>query len=281
MGKVKIKEVIDKSRAELEPILINFEHANIKANCKEDGQDLNDIFSTAIFKSDLQSAPSLPTLSSRGSLKRAVNTYSVDRKVAVLQSNQMTYVGSTDKYQSGQGSIGKWYSTSASNSSSDMKTYIAIKKKKKMRLYEVTPITVSPYIPGNSYVQEEERDTSIKFSKEEKKAAGIDLVKAFGSKKKRLTYERNEKNKIDVADMDKSISTAADDVQVPDEMPTTKDESVLTLIPPCDRDAKDVANVYKLEDLLSASEMDDLDEMAEQFLNFDEKEVEKWRTSKR
>jgi len=72
------------------------------------------------------------------------------------------------------------------NSSDDMlRTFIALQNGKKMKVYEVTPITVAPFIKGHSHVVENERDTSIRKTRDEKKAATIDLVKAFGSKKKR------------------------------------------------------------------------------------------------
>lgn len=66
-----------------------------------------------------------------------------------------------------------------------LRTYMALRKGKKMKVYEVTPITVAPFIKGHSFVVEPERETKIQKSKAEKKEAKIDLIKAFGSKKKR------------------------------------------------------------------------------------------------
>lgn len=78
---------------------------------------------------------------------------------------------------------------SLSSSEDMMKTFIALKEKKKLRIFEVTPITVSPYLKGYSHVVEQPRETVIEKSKEEKLEAGIDLIKSFGSKKKRLIYK--------------------------------------------------------------------------------------------
>lgn len=66
-----------------------------------------------------------------------------------------------------------------------MRTYLALKHKKSLRIFEVTPITLSPYLEGFSHVVEKPRETGIEKSRDQKREAVADLVKAFGSKKKR------------------------------------------------------------------------------------------------
>jgi hypothetical protein len=63
--------------------------------------------------------------------------------------------------------------------------------------------------------------------------------------------------------------------------PKVKDESVLDLIPPCNRETKDVNKVYNLSDILTEEELNDMDELAEQFLNVTEEEINAWRLAKK
>lgn len=65
-----------------------------------------------------------------------------------------------------------------------MKTYIALKDKKRLRIFEVTPVTVSPYLKGHSHMVDKPKPVVEKTS-DEKREATIDLIKTFGSKKKR------------------------------------------------------------------------------------------------
>jgi hypothetical protein len=97
----------------------------------------------------------------------------------------------------------------------------------------------------------------------------------------RLTYERIEKNQIDVGDMNESMNKATSQMKVADEEPKVKDESVLDLIPPCNRETKDVNKVYNLSDILTEEELNDMDELAEQFLNVTEEEINAWRLAKK
>jgi hypothetical protein len=55
-----------------------------------------------------------------------------------------------------------------------MKTFLALQNGKRMRLYELTPITLAPFIKVHSHVVEKERDTTILKTRDEKKAAAID-----------------------------------------------------------------------------------------------------------
>lgn len=95
--------------------------------------------------------------------------------MVALQSDAMTYIGT------------KGFDSPNLPSSSDdiMKTYVAIKNGKRMRIFEVTPVTVSPYLKGHSHVVEKPREVHGEMPWDERREKGIDLMKTFGSKKKR------------------------------------------------------------------------------------------------
>jgi hypothetical protein len=64
-----------------------------------------------------------------------------------------------------------------------------------------------------------------------------------------------------------SMNKAMSQMKVADEEPKVRDESVLDLIPPCNRETKDADKVYNLSDILTDEELNDMDELAEQLLN--------------
>lgn len=96
----------------------------------------------------------------------------------------------------------------------------------------------------------------------------------------RLTYERIEKNQIDVADMNESMTKASAQIKAPEEEPQMKDESVLSLIPPCNRQAATVEGVYNLDDILTLEEMESMEELAHQYLGLSGETVKEWEASK-
>lgn len=97
----------------------------------------------------------------------------------------------------------------------------------------------------------------------------------------RLTYERIEKNKINISDMEQSITAAVGKLDVPEAEPTVKDQSILTLIPPCNRGAGVASDVYRLEDVLSSAELDAMDELVEVFFSVSAHDLRQWKESKR
>ncbi|CAL8111600.1 unnamed protein product [Orchesella dallaii] len=277
-NKVKVKSVIetDGNDVSTTPILVRFEHASINPNVNG-SVDLNKVFGAAVFQSDTGTAASRDTDHlSRSAFDNRLKMSEKDSRgtkrkhVVALQSDRMTYIGT------------KGFNIPSVPSSTDemMKTFVALRHKKKMRIFEVTPITVSPYLEGHSYVVEKPR-IEVEKSRDEKREAKIDLIKAFGSKKKRLTYERIEKNKIDISDMEASINSAVNTLAVPDAEPTIKDESILGLIPPCNRDAAMVQDVYSLDDILTKDELNAMDELAENFLAVSLEEIKEWKQTKR
>jgi len=81
--------------------------------------------------------------------------------------------------------------------------------------------------------------------------------------------------------MNESMTKASAQIQASSEEPKIKDESVLTLIPPCNREADRPDGVYDLNDVITQEEMRDMDELADQFLNLDRVLVKEWQTSKK
>lgn len=96
----------------------------------------------------------------------------------------------------------------------------------------------------------------------------------------RQYFERIEKNKIDLNNMQDSIDAAVGKLEVPTSEPVIKDESVLTLIPPCNREATLAQGVYNLEDILTVEEMDAMDDLLDTFINQSPATVQVWRQNK-
>src|SRR5581483_10048966 len=146
---------------------------------------------------------------------------------------------------------------------------------------EVNPITLSPYIKGHTHVQEQEKISTGKKSVEDRKSENKDLVHAFGSKQKKLTYEKIDKMKIDATNMNESMTKAGAVLKTPEEEPKIKDESVLTLVPPCDRNAATPESVYNLEDIISSEDLSMMDDLAYEFLNLEAETIKEWKTERR
>lgn len=183
----------------------------------------------------------------------------------------MSYVGSSDN------SINN---DSLKPDGTSLRNFIAIRRKKKLYLFEANSITVSPYLPNHEHLQVKQREAPKTHG--ERRQAAIDLVKAFGSKKKRLTYERLEKQHVDSTHMNESINTATQSALMPgeDEMPDRKDTTVLELVPPCNRDTKDLHQVYLLKDILTENDLNDMEYLAEQWLNCNQQTINTWKAEK-
>lgn len=96
-----------------------------------------------------------------------------------------------------------------------------------------------------------------------------------------MVYERLEKNKIDIKDMKDSINAAVDQLEVPESEPVIKDESVLTLIPPCNRAATNANGVYQLEDIITQGEVSLMEEFVLSFIeNSTPENMKMWKDTK-
>lgn len=81
--------------------------------------------------------------------------------------------------------------------------------------------------------------------------------------------------------MQQSIDSAVDKLEVPQEEVVIKDESFLTLVPPCNRGAASAHDVYSLEDLITHEEMNAMDEFVDQMLSAAPYDINEWRQSKK
>lgn len=81
--------------------------------------------------------------------------------------------------------------------------------------------------------------------------------------------------------MNESMTKASAQIKTSEEEPKVKDESVLTLIPPCNREAGSREDVYDLGDIISLEEMEDMDGLAHQFLHLTFDVIKEWQTSKK
>jgi len=258
--KVKVKKVVEKlPKLGGEPILVRFEHGELKP-----GVELSSQMAGCYFEGNVGSTDASKNLNSKNSKTDTGNQTLKRKQVVVVQNDHMTYLGASDN--------------PLNSDPGELRTFIAIRRRKKMSIYEANPIVVSPYLGGMSHLQVQEKSPSK--TAEQKKNAAIDLVKAFGSKKKRLTYERIEKNKIDSQHMNESINTATEAAQVSTEVQDNRDESVLTLVPPCNRETPDYRLVYLLNDILTKSDLDEMDEIAEQWLFCSPLQMQTWRDAK-
>lgn len=212
MGRVKVESVVEKDpNSSLNPILVRFEHAPVKPDVEEK-LDLNNFFGTAVYETDtsLNASRDLSHLNRSAFENRSRPSNGKDTKISssvqqvgnplegeynkliyvlsniagsrgtkrkqvvALQCDAMTYIGT------------KGFDNPSLPSSTDdmMKTYIAVKERKRLRIFEVTPVTVSPYLKGHSHVVDKPKSVTEKTI-DEKREATIDLIKSFGSKKKR------------------------------------------------------------------------------------------------
>jgi len=81
--------------------------------------------------------------------------------------------------------------------------------------------------------------------------------------------------------MTESMSKAFNQTKAPEEEPQIRDESVLGLIPPCNREASVPAEVYNIGDILHFEDSSNMDEIADQFLNLTNDEIKEWHSSKK
>ena len=249
MGKrVKIKEVVEKlPKLYGEPILLSFEHSKINPNINLGTRLVAGLYESGRAEPDFSQENGVVSIPKR-------------KQVVIVQGEtDMTYVGSSDSHLNSEGG--------------DLRTFIAVRIKKKMRIYEATPIVVSPYIEGRAHLQHQDR--AGPQTPQQRTAAQIDLVRSFGAKKKRVSYERREKNKISSEHMNDSINTATESITVVDEIPDTRDESILILTPPINREATDVKFVYSIYDILTEDDLTNMNDLAYQWLNSKEQDIVK------
>ncbi|XP_052280445.1 uncharacterized protein LOC127878069 isoform X2 [Dreissena polymorpha] len=111
------------------------------------------------------------------------------------------------------------------------------------------------------------------------------LVEAFGSKKKKQSFEKKHRNKLDEVEVKGFMS---EDVQHGTEQRRSREEEKaaiqeqlqqLSALPVCNKEASRVELVYPIEEIVTSSELDLLQSFAENFFNSDGSKIKEWRES--
>lgn len=105
--------------------------------------------------------------------------------------------------------------------------------------------------------------------KDERRAMNKHLVGLFGQTKGRRAYEQADRMAVEANAISDKLNRAAmavneRDIALPSELATANSADIL--IPPCNRQAALVNDVYRLEDLLSDEELNQLGQAAEELL---------------
>ncbi|KAL5022176.1 hypothetical protein ScPMuIL_001331 [Solemya velum] len=108
------------------------------------------------------------------------------------------------------------------------------------------------------------------------------LTKEFGSLKKKRSLESRKKLKLEKDKLDKTMENATDHYRLTPNSKavvreTAHDESSSILSPPCNRQADTPQDVYKLNDIISDQEMNDLTYAAQVFVNSTREEHKQWK----
>lgn len=131
----------------------------------------------------------------------------------------------------------------------------------KVRLIEVGSTSLQPFIPRNARTG---LDLDV--------PTDVNLSEKFGSKKQKRYQEQSKKYKIDVSTIKEQLEETAlnMDTSVSSALDTTNPEDMIEkYIPPIDRDATNVKDVYKLDKILSVEEIDALKSCSELVLKGD------------
>lgn len=135
----------------------------------------------------------------------------------------------------------------------------------KVRFIEVGSTSLQPFIPRNSRT-----GLNIEIPTD------VNLSEKFGSKKQKRYQEQSKKYKIDVSTIKEQLQDTAlkMDTSAGSALDTTNpDDMIEKYIPPIDRDAANVKDVYKLDKILSAEEIDALKSCSELVINGDSETV--------
>ncbi|KAK8381158.1 hypothetical protein O3P69_008198 [Scylla paramamosain] len=221
-----IEDVVMKKKKKIEPLLVNF------AN----GQPLegSELIGTLHRRTDKQEPHSVHNMLT---IKTPFLNYAGGQTVAQMSGGVTTFLGILDPDTG------------------------------RMRLMETSQYTVQPLVKDTtpSKTIKAVLDASTYDEKQEATAA------AFGSKKAKQAVNRKRQNKVEAETMsgaiDQAASTAADHIlNVEDYMEQQEETSLLTILPPCNRKANKIEDVYQLENLAPDDFLAQLQESAETLL---------------
>ncbi|XP_052795681.1 DNA-directed RNA polymerase I subunit RPA49-like [Mya arenaria] len=195
-----------------------------------------------------------------------------NNKTVVMESSSMTYIGKNHG------------PTSLNSAKGTLRQYVGIYDEKtgKMRVCDAEMFHMVPFIPGLDKVQPETPDKEKSYV--EKFGS---LVEAFGSKKKKQSFEKKHRNRIDAAEMEGVMAVDArhgqEHVRSRQEEKERLAEQIdsLSALPVCNKDAENVEDVYTLDTVVTQSELDLLQNLAQDFFNCTADNIREWSEKKK
>lgn len=141
-------------------------------------------------------------------------------------------------------------------------TYIAVRKDNKVRLIEVDQCC----LVHDVHLQPTE--SLDRFSSKE--AATRVLMKTFGGKKSKSYLERTERSKIDLDIIKTQLNKTVDETLIEENVNYVDEKEI---IPPFNKDATNIVNLYNFEDILSKQFLNSLEGEAASVKEFETKKL--------
>jgi len=242
----------------LGPVLVRFEH----------GQVVPDAFQQMPLEFSYKFPDSIKSEDEAAALKPTLPK--CDLK---MTAKNLTYSSNTKSVKGRTISSGNPY----------QKTFLAIRNKstRRVKMVEACCVslgaTVDPPASTNTLLLKEEIKASMQSEEateqaqrlEERKALNKHLVGEFGQTKGRRAYEQADRMKVESTALSDKLNRAAmavdaKTVALPSDLAAAGSSDLL--IPPCNREAGLVNDVYKLEDLVTSTELSALSEAAQELL---------------
>lgn len=171
------------------------------------------------------------------------------KKVVIADSNRSVFCGNMDE-------------SPLSNN------YIAIRSRKtnRVRWCPINNFLMFPYRRDTEPELQEKEEKDIS-----RKEANINLKKAMGSKKAKRRLMEAEKLNINLTDIEKKLKTDVieNNLTINTNVTLSPIQNEIHYLPPCNRNADSIEEVYKVYDLLSAEIMDSLDGMVSNIMKND------------
>lgn len=133
------------------------------------------------------------------------------------------------------------------------RTFLAVRNKRnnKMRIYEASSVMLSPTVASN-FVDD--------FEPQNVADAKYNLNQTFGSKKAKRAADQIARMAVNVDAVKETLSATANDIKVEeDALIPVEDDTYLKMLPPCNREASIVAEVYPINGLLEKKQLKELE----------------------
>ncbi len=192
---------------------------------------------------------------------------------ADLSARFRSNVGNPDLKLELEASNGLVYSNLASSvpknddGKSCLKTYVAYRDKESntLRIEEANVVTVGAVVQAPKTANLLLTSVVAEDLKTRRSASKKHLVRQFGQAKGQRIYEQIERLQVDSEQIDNKMKFAAETVSE-ESMQMPLQARTETLTPPVNKDADNVYDVYRKEDLLHPGELEELTSCAEEFL---------------